>query len=390
MLSIVEARRIALAAQGFGRARPARVTERHLEETVRRIAPLQLDFVNVLVPAHFLIPFSRLGAYRRETLHTLIYSQTKFTEQWAHEAAVIPVETWPFLKHRMAGHRVRPHGFDKLLESHKEYADRVLQAIREYGPLAAADLPAPPEETASFSGTWIGTFQRAVLEAQFGRGVLASANRLPNFARAYDLAERRIPGEHHGHEPTREEAHRELILRAARAHGVGTAHDLADYYRLNITEARVALAGLAADGELEPVSVEGWAETAYLHPMAARPKAVRANALLSPFDPVVWFRPRTRRLFGFDYTIEIYTPAAKRKYGYYVLPFLQDERLTARVDLKAERAAKTLRVMAAYCEDGADPDAVKSPLLAELETLAGWLGLSSIAIERKGNLALQD
>ena len=202
-----------------------------------------------------------------------------------------------------------------------------------------------------------------------------------------DLAEKRIPAPHHGHEPTREEAVRALILKAAVAHGVGTAHDLADYYRQPIAESRMALRVLVGDGYLEEVSIEGWGDPAYLHPEAARPRAVRACALLSPFDPLVWFRPRTRRLFGFDYTIEIYTPAAKRKFGYYVLPFLQGERLTARVDLKADRGAKTLRVLAAYHEAGADPDYVAGPLVGELTALAGWLGLTSIAIEEKGNLA---
>jgi uncharacterized protein len=387
MISTLEARRIALAAQGFGKARPSRVTAAHLEATVRRIAPLQLDFVNVLIPAHYLIPFSRLGPYKRPELHSLLYEHGGFTEQWAHEAAVIPVETWPLLKHRMAQHRLRPYGFEKLLQKHRAYAESVMAAIAERGPLAAHELPAPPKAVAAFKGTWIGTFQRAVLEAYFGQGRLASANRMPNFARSYDLAEKRIPAEHHGHAPSREEAIRALVLKAAAAHGLGTAHDLGDYYRLPITQSRTAVQSLVSDGLLEQVAVEGWAEPAYLHPAAARLRAVRACALLSPFDPVVWFRPRALRLFGFDYRIEIYTPAVKRKYGYYVLPFLQGERLTARVDLKADRGAGTLRVMAAYCEDGVDPDFVAGPLMAELTVLSGWLGLTSVAIEDKGDLA---
>lgn len=387
MLPLAEARRIALAAQGFHRPRPARVTVKHLDQTVRRIAPLQLDFVNVLLPAHFLIPFSRLGPYKRDALHTLLYGSGGFTEQWAHEAAVIPVETWPLLKHRMAEHRVRPYGIEPLLRRHREYAERMVAAIRERGPLSAADLPAPPESAAMLGDAWMGTFQRAVLEAEFGRGVLATANRLPNFARCYDLAEKLIPAEHRGRTCTREEAYRDLLLRAASAHGIGTAKDLADYYRLNIVEAKKTLAALAAEGKIEHVQVEGWTESAFLHPEAARPRKVIAAALLSPFDPLIWFRPRVQRLFDFDYRIEIYTPAAKRKYGYYVLPFLQGERLTARVDLKADRAAKTLRVMAAYCEECAKPEEVAAPLLAELHTLAKWLDLDSVAIERKGNLA---
>lgn len=378
---------MALAAQGFDRARPGRVGVRHLEATLQRIGALQLDFVNVLVPAHFLIPFSRLGPYRREALHGLIYGSGKFTEQWAHEAAVIPVETWPLLKHRMAEHRVRPWGFEQVLAGQEAYADSVLAAIGREGPLAAHELPAAEGETGSFEGTWIGSFERAVLEAHFGFGRLASANRLANFSRSYDLAERLIPAAHFGRAVSRGEAYRELLLLAARAHGVGTAHDLADYYRLNITEAKRALAELAGEGLLETVFVEGWAELAYLHPGAARPRAVRACALLSPFDPLVWFRPRAKRLFGFDYRIEIYTPAAKRVYGYYVLPFLQGERLTGRVDLKADRAAGVLRVLAAYHEEGVAPETVAGPLAGELRVLAGWLGLRDVEFGRKGNLA---
>jgi len=387
MITTLEARRIALAAQGFGKARPARVTAAHLEATVRRIAPLQLDFVNVLAPAHYLVPFSRLGPYSRPALHSLLYEHGGFTEQWAHEAAVIPVETWPLLKHRMAEHRPRPDGFEKLLKKHREYAENVLAAIADKGPLAAHELPEPPKAVASFRGTWIGTFQRAVLEAYFGQGRLASANRLPNFARSYDLAEKRIPALHHGHAPSREEAVRALLLKAAAAHGIGTAHDLGDYYRLPISESRVALRALAAAGQLEEVSVEGWGDSAYMHPAAVRPRAVRACALLSPFDPLVWFRPRTRRLFGFDYTIEIYTPAAKRKFGYYVLPFLQGERLTGRVDLKADRSSGTLRILAAYHEDGEDPEHVAGVLMAELDRVREWLGLTRIDIDERGNLA---
>jgi len=387
VLKLDEARRIAVAAQGFCAPHPGRVHLKQLEQTVRRIAPLQLDFVNVLVPAHYLIPYSRLGPYKRELLDSLIYKHGGFTEQWAHEAAVIPVETWPLLKHRMAEHKLRPDGFAELLERHRAYAEKVLEAIREQGPLAAHQLPEPPAETADFTATWIGTFQRAVLEAHFGRGVLASANRLGNFARVYDLAERRIPAEHHQRTPSREEAVKDLLLRAGRAHGVGTAHDLGDYYRLGIAETKRGLAELVREGALEQVQVEGWEEPAYLHPKAERPRAVRGCTFLSPFDPLVWFRPRVARLFGFDYRIEIYTPAEKRKYGYYVLPFLQNGRLTGRADLKADRNAGVLRVMAAYHEEGQDPDAVARAMYSELLVMAGWLGLRNVVSEKRGNLA---
>jgi uncharacterized protein YcaQ len=387
-LSLNEARRIALAAQGFDRPRPTcRVEARHLRRTIRQLGLLQIDFVNVLVPAHYLVPFSRLGHYERSLLDDLVYRRREFTEQWAHEASILPVESWPLLRHRMATHRVRPYGFESFLEQNPVYVAGVLEEVRARGSLTADDLQGPADMPRRIEGAWSRTVPRAVLEAHFGRGVLAVAERRPNFMRAYDLAERVIPAEHHGRTLGREEAQRELLLLAARAHGVGTAGDLADYYRMSPREVRQRLAELVTAGELREVRVEGWREPAYLHPKARFPRRIDASALLSPFDPVVWFRPRAARLFGFDYRLEIYVPAKKRRWGYYVLPFLLGDRLVARVDLKADRSGRRLLVLAAYLESGAGAGAVAEALTAELRTLGAWLSLDSVMVSNRTGFA---
>jgi uncharacterized protein YcaQ len=391
-LPLSEARRIALAAQGFDRPRPrGRVDTGHFRRTIRQLGLVQLDFVNVLVPAHYQVPFSRLGPYDRSLFDDLVYQRREFTEQWAHEASILPVESWPLLRHRMENHCVRPWGFEAFLEQNPAYADRVLAEVKARGPLTADDLPGPEGASRRLAdlipGAWVGTVARAVLEAHFGRGLLAVAERRRGFVRAYDLAERVLPAEHHRRQVGREEAQRELVRSAARAHGVGTAADLADYYRMPVREARPRLAELAEAGELREVCVEGWREPAYLHPQARRPRRIEAVALLSPFDPVVWYRPRVERLFGFDYRVEIFVPREKQKWGYYVLPFLHGDRLVARVDLKADRGERRLLVPAAYLEPGAEPDAVADALAAELRTMAAWLGLDSVAVGSRGDFA---
>ncbi len=387
-LSLGEARRIALAAQGFDRPRPTRqVSARDLRRTIRQLGLLQIDYINVLLPAHYQVPFSRLGPYERSRLDDLVYRRREFTEQWAHEASIVPVESWPLLRHRMETHRVRPWGFESFMKQHAGYVDQVLDEVRARGPLTADDLKEPEGIARRLEHTWYGTVTRAVLEAHFGRGVLAVAERRPNFTRAYDLAERVLPAEHHSHRVTREEAQRELLQLAARSHGVGTASDLADYYRMPIREARQRLAELVEARELREVMVEGWREPAYLHPEARLPRRIDAAALLSPFDPVVWYRPRAARLFNFDYRIEIFVPQAQRKWGCYVLPFLLGDRLVARVDLKADRSARRLLVLAAYLERDAEPGVVAEALAAELRTMADWLGFDSIVVGRRGDFA---
>jgi uncharacterized protein YcaQ len=387
-LSLGEARRLALAAQGLDRPRPVGpVGVPHLRRTIRQLGLLQIDFVNVLVPAHYQVPFSRLGPYPRSRLDDLVYRRREFTEQWAHEASIVPVDAWPLLRYRMERHRVRPYGFETFLEEYPDYVARVLDEVRSRGPLTAADLAGPEGGPERIEGAWFGSVPRAVLEAHFGRGLLAVAERLPNFARVYDLAERVLPPEHHGRRVGAEESRRELLRRAARAHGVGTAADLADYYRMPVGEARPRLAELVAAGALHQVRVEGWREPAYLHPEARLPERIEAAALLSPFDPVVWYRPRTARLFGFDYRVEIFVPPDKRRWGYYVLPFLLGDRLAARVDLRADRAGRRLLVLAAHLEAGLAPGTVAAALAPELRTLAAWLGLDSVGVQGRGGFS---
>jgi uncharacterized protein YcaQ len=385
-LSAAEARRIALAAQGFDRPRPRRPRASDVRRAIRKLGLLQIDFVNVLVPSHYIVPFSRLGAYDRSLLDEVVYRGREFTEQWAHEASIVPVETWPLLRHRMETHRARPWGFDSFMEKNPAYVEQVLEEVRARGPLAADDLPGPEGGPRRIPGTWVRTVPRAVLEAHFARGVLAVTERRPNFARSFDLAERCLPSDHYQRRETREESQRELMRLAARAHGVGTAADLADYYRMFVREARPRLQDLVAAGELREVRVEGWREGAYLDPRARAPR-LAAAALLSPFDPVVWYRPRTRRLFGFDYRFEIFVPRPQRRWGSYVLPFLLGDRLVARVDLKSDRLRRRLRVLGAFVEPETRPGTVAEALAGELRTMASWLGLESVAVERRGGFA---
>jgi uncharacterized protein YcaQ len=387
-LSQGEARRIALAAQGFDRPRPSgAVTAGHLRRTIRRLGLLQIDYVNVLVPAHYQVLFSRLGPFEKSLLDDLIYRRREFTEQWAHEASILPVESWPLLRHRMEAHRIRPNGFESFMKLNPAYVDWVLNEVRARGPLTADDLPHADGAPRRLAESWFGTVPRAVLEAHFGRGALAIAERRPSFARAYDLADRVLPLQHHDRKVTPEEAQRELMRLAARSYGVGTAADLADYYRMPIRAARLRIAELVDAGELGEVGIEGWREPAYLHPAARLPRRIDAATLLSPFDPVVWYRPRAARLFDFDYRFEIFVPPARRRWGCYVLPFLLGDRLVARVDLKADRAGRRLLVLAAYLERGAEPGAVADALAAELRILADWLGLGGIVVGRRGNFA---
>jgi uncharacterized protein YcaQ len=386
-LSLTDARRLALAAQGFDRPRPAgKITLDHIRRVIHRLGLVQLDYVNVLLPAHYQVLFSRLGPYDRPRLDELVYRRREFTEQWAHEASIVPMDCWPLLAHRRATHRVRPYPFEKIMARLPEYVAEVLKEVETRGPLLAEEVPSPDGE-GPIPGAWSGSVSRATLEAHFGFGALAVAERVPGFARRYDLAERVIPAEHRQRVVSREEAGRELLLRAARAQGVATAADLADYFRMQVRDARPRLAELVDAGELRLVRVEGWREAAYLDPQAERAKKPASPALLCPFDPLIWYRPRAVRLFDFDYRFEIFVPAAKRKWGCYVLPFLLGDRLVARVDLKADRAGGRLLVLAAYREPHAKASEVSPALAAELRTLANWLGLESIHVEPRGNLA---
>ncbi len=387
-LSISEARRIALAAQGFDRPRPGgRVDARHLDRTIRRLGLLQIDSVNVLVRAHYQVPFSRLGPYDRGLLDDVIYQRGGFTEQWAHEASIVPVEHWHLFRHRRETHRIRPYHYETILDERPDYAAWVLDEVRARGPLAAEDLPDRDGVDRRAANTWYGTVPRIVLEAHFGRGLLAVAGRRTDFSRLFDVAERLIPPEHHGREIAQDEARCELLRLAAHAHGVGTAADLADYYRMPVTQARPRLDELVEAGDLRRVRVEGWREPAYLDASARTPRRIDAASLLSPFDPLVWYRPRVARLFDFEYRVEIFVPGPKRRWGYYVLPFLLGDRLVARVDLKADRPRRRLLVLAAYLEPHAEPGPVASALAAELECWARWLDLDVVDVADRGDLA---
>jgi uncharacterized protein len=385
-LSPAEARRLALAAQGFGR-RPARPRAKDLAALIERLGLLQLDFVTSVVPSHYIIPFSRLGPYPRRLLDEVAYRSGRFTEAWAHEASLVPMDCWPLLRQRRENHRPGAWAFGPLMKKLGTYMARVLDHVREKGPATAADLPSPEVVARRIPGTWYGSVPRAVLEAHFGSGRLAVAERRPNFSRAFDLPERVVPAVHREREVDGKEAQRELLRRAARALGVGVAADLADYWRMPVKSVRPRLEELVKSGDLVAARVEGWRETAFLHRDARAPRKVAAAALLSPFDPLIWFRPRALRLFGFEYRMEVFVPAEKRRWGVYVLPFLLDERLVARVDLKTDRAARRLRVQAAFLEPHSTAAAVVPPLAAELKSMARWLELDGVSVQRRGNLA---
>ena len=393
-LSLAQARRVAIAAQGLDRPRPRRVTRPQLAALVRRQGLLQLDFVNVLVPAQYQVAFARLGAYPRERLHEVLYASGEFHEQWAHEASVLPNETWPLLAERRRTFRLRPWGFERFVERHPEYVAWVLEHLRERGPTLAAELPTPDGvdrrienlwPSAETHDGWYRSVPRATLDYHHARGRVAVCDRLPDFTRVYDLVERHVDAEHLAARVEPDEGARQLLLQAAQAHGVGTAADLADHHRFKVRDARPRLEELVEDGQLVRARVEGWREPAYLDPDAAQPRRVHARTLLSPFDPLIWFRPRVQRLFEFAYTVEIFVPPAKRKYGFYVLPFLLGDRLVARVDLKARREDGVLAVQGAWSEDrGAD---VAAPLAEELRAWAAWLGLDDVRVGRRGDLA---
>lgn len=382
-LTIGQARRTVLGAQGLDReVAPGRVDVRHLRGALARNHVVQLDSVNVNARAHYLPFLSRLGPYDPGRLDRWLWHSRETFEYPAHEASVQPVALHPLLRHRMAeGHR---WGIDHTGED-REYAEDVLAQVAERGPLTVRDL----DDAGGRGGSWWGwSSGRAALDWLYARGDIAVHHRDATFALHYDLTERVIPTEILAlPTPTREEAQRELVRLAARACGVATARDLVDHFRLPIPEGRAAVAALVAAGELEPVRVEGWRDEAYLSPGARRPRRTDATALLSPFDPLVWFRPRAERLFDFTYRIEIYVPKAKRQYGYYVLPFLFGDRIAARVDLKSDRRAGALLVLGAWAEEHADRPAVARSLASRLREFATWQGLSEVAVSRNGDLA---
>jgi uncharacterized protein YcaQ len=382
-LAASEARRLALAAQGFGRG--TRDGSGRLTAVIDRLGLLQIDSVNVLERAHYLPLFSRIGPYDRAALDRLShYAPRRLFEYWGHEASLIPVATQPLLRWRMerASHEAWG-GMRRISHERPELLERIVEEIRERGPIPASAVTDHVESGGK--GWWEWSDVKRAFEFLFWSGRITSARRI-GFQRQYDLPERVLPKRVlDAPTPPVEEAQRGLVRIAARALGVATETDLRHYFRLDAKDARARVAELVEAGELEPVTVEGWGRPAYLHRGARIPRAMDARALLCPFDPLIWApRERVERIFGFDYRIEIYTPAPKRVYGYYVLPFLLGDRLVARVDLKSDRQAGVLRNFATHLEPDA-PAETTAALDEELALMAGWLGLDYAPSDSKGS-----
>jgi uncharacterized protein YcaQ len=390
------ARRAALAAQGFTDPVPTGpVTRRHLQRVLDRVRLLQLDSVNVAVRAHYMPVFSRLGPYARPLLDDAAWAHSArrprlLVEYWAHEASLLPVADWPLLQSGAKRSGWWRH-YGALIDANPGLVDDVLAAVKELGPVGAGELetalggssrPRPPGAT-----WWERSDIKRVCEYLFGTGALTTGTRR-HFQRLYDLPERVLPPEVLAAGPADpEQSARTLVLRSASALGVATEPELRDYYRLGPTTSQRAVAELVAEGALEPVAVRGWTKRAYRLPGARVPRTVRGRALLCPFDPLIWERDRTERIFGFRYRIEIYVPGAKREYGYYVFPFLLDGELVARVDLKADRAAGVLRVPGAFAEPGVDLPRVTAELAGALREMAEWLELDAVVVGERGDLA---
>jgi uncharacterized protein YcaQ len=403
-LGVPAARRIALAAQGFAdrvhRHPPERVTMAHVGRALDRVGLLQIDSVNVVARAHLLPLFSRLGPYDLELLERATARRPRrLVEYWAHEASFVPPETHRLLRWRMARIHDEGWGMIRRAENSPETLDLIRETVARHGPITAVELErrlrdedeAHPVLAVARQGNgyaWNWSAVKRALEYLFFVGEVTSAGRTPQFERRYDVPARVLPpAVHEAPDPEPADAIRELVRISARAHGVGTEQCLRDYFRLSPAQAKPAIAQLVEDGELEPVVIDGWSRPAYLHADARRPRRVEARALLAPFDPLIFERTRTEKLFGFRYRLEIYVPKDKRVHGYYVLPFLLGDRLVARVDLKADRAAGTLLVQAAHGEDGIDRAHVARELAAELRSMAGWLGLADVTAVPRGDLA---
>ena len=388
-LTAGEARRIALAAQGFGQARPeAEVGRRQLMGLIERLGVVQIDSVNVVSRTHYLPAFSRLGAYPRDLLEELAWGKKKaLIEYWGHEASLTPAATQPLLRWRMADAHDGVgvwKGVARFLRERRDFVDRVLAEIAARGPLAASELDMGHKGE---GGWWGWSEAKRAVECLFWTGELTTATRRGTFERVYGLPEKVLPkAVLAAPTPARDEAQRGLLRIAGRALGIATERDLRDYFRLPVADAKARVAELVEEGALVPIAVKGWREAAFLDPAARRPRRIAARALLSPFDNLIWFRERTERIFGVRYRIEIYTPSHKRTHGYYVLPFLEGDAITARVDLKADRKAGALLVQASHAEPWAS-DATPARLAEELQLMAGWLGLDHVRVARRGDLA---
>ncbi|QIG51618.1 winged helix-turn-helix domain-containing protein [Nordella sp. HKS 07] len=389
-LSNLQARRLALVAQGFGNPKREGIANwTRIDQAVRRMNLLQIDSVNVLVRSHYLPVFARAGHYSHDTLDQRTFGRRKrrFFEYWAHEASFLPLELYPLLRWKMerALDNKGEHRFlEKFGREQKAYVDEVRDFVKANGPTAVSDLPDPGGRT----GNWWGWNKgKIALEYLFHTGEVTAATRRV-FERLYDLPERVLPPETLNTPSVPEaDAVRRLIDLSAQSLGVASEADLRDYFRLPVDAFKQALPSLVEDGTLLPVKVEGWTIKAFRHRDTGAPRKAGANTLLSPFDPLVWERSRAERLFGFRYRIEIYTPGPKRVYGYYVLPFLEGDQLTARFCLKADRQAGILRVNAAHGEDGFDAVRTAAAAAPELRRMAGWLGLADVEAAPHGSLA---
>lgn len=393
-LTRLQARRIALAAQGFTARPHATPSMRTFDRTLERTGVLQVDSVNVLQRAHYMPLYSRMGPYDVDLLRRAAERRPRrVVEYWAHVQALMPVDLWPLMQHRMAKYRTERGKWGFTADADLE--PRVLSAVRDRGPVTARDLEVEfstgPRTKEHWGWNW--SESRKVLDYLYLVGDVAIAGRTSQFEVLYDVPERVLPAAVlAAPTPTPQEAVTELVRRAARSHGVASGPCLADYYRLRLQpasgtpSAKVAIDVLVESGELTPVAVQGWKRQAYLHRDARLPRKVTARTLLSPFDPVVWERARAEALFDFFYRIEIYVPPEKRLHGYYVLPFLLGDRLVARVDLKADRATRTLLVPGAFAEEGA-PAETAEELAVELWRLAGWLGLDDVVVGGRGDLS---
>jgi uncharacterized protein len=387
-LSLDAARRVALTAQGFGRPRPAIVTARHVQNVIDAVAQVQIDSINMAVRAQYMPFFARLGPYDRALLDAAAgRAPRRLFEYWGHAACLIDVGLQPALRMRM-----RPYGswtgrnVERILAAKPDLLDRIMADVTASGPLTARDIDNVEERTKQSWG-WNWSEAKFVLEYLFDSGRVSVAGRNAQFERLYAPAERVLPpGIAAAADLSDAEGHDALVRRSARALGVADAGALASYFYLRKAPVADAVARLEASGELEPVEVAGLSEPYWLWHQAGVPRTIRTQALVSPFDSLVFDRDRVERLFGVRYRIEVYTPAARRRYGYYVYLFVCDAAISARVDLKADRTGGVLRVQSAWIEEGQDADAVAPRLAAELRLMASWLGLTDIAVTRAGTL----
>jgi uncharacterized protein YcaQ len=383
-LTVARARRIALGAQGLSDPRPSgKVDVRHFRRSIGRVGLVQLDSVNVLARAHYLPFFARLGGYSREALDRWAWGSGELFEYWGHAVSLMPLHLRPLFIHRMeraAGWKV----VERFERENPGYLAMVMDQVVKKGPLGAGDLDDPGRR----SGPWWGYGKgKEALDWFFHKGAVTVARRV-NFNVFYDLPERVLPKEILSRPvPDIVDARRELLRLAAGSLGVGTMHDLADYYRVPVSDAGPLLKEMVKAGELEQVEIDGWKGPVYLDPSAKEPRSVNSRALIGPFDSLIWFRPRVERLFGFNYRLEIYVPEPKRVYGYYVLAFLLGDQLVARVDLKADRGSARLLVRGAYSEDGIDKQHVAGELFEELTLMAEWLELGDLQVDKRGDLA---